>query len=333
MGGVSSEHDISMASGSKVHAALDRDRWRVRPVVIDRDGGWLVGEPGGEIPREGEGCEALPVGRALDRLMEEGTEAAFLALHGPFGEDGTIQGLLEMAGLPYTGSGVLASSLAMDKERSRWVFAQAGLSVPPGVCFSRRQWSMSPEALVERVTRDVPSPWVVKPADQGSSVGILMVDGPAGLGEAAAESLRHSDRVLVEHRIRGTELTCAVLDGIGGGEPEALPVTLIRPREDAFFDYHAKYTPGATEEITPAPIPPDMAVEIQEMSLLAFRVLGCRGMARFDYIRDDQTAFLLEGNTIPGMTETSLLPQAAEVAGMSFPQLLDRLLLLALEKR
>jgi len=339
MGGMSAEHDISIASGRKVVGALDRDRWRVRPVVLDRLGGWLVPEePEGPFPDEEGPPAPLPVGRALDRLMESGVDVVFIALHGPFGEDGTMQGLLEMAGLPYTGSGVLASSLAMDKERSRWVFTQAGLRIPRGLCLARADWEGGTAAVIERLQAVAPPPWVVKPADQGSSVGIFMVEGPKGpealegLDAAAGEALRHSERVLVEERIRGDEVTCAVLDVLGGGAPEPLPVTLIRPCQDEFFDFHAKYTPGATEEITPAPIGPEATAEVQEAALRAFLALGCRGMARFDFMRDEAGPHLLEGNTIPGMTDTSLLPQAAQVAGLSFPQLLDRLLDLALEQ-
>jgi D-alanine-D-alanine ligase len=323
MGGQSPEHDISLATGRQVAGTLDRSRYEAKAAVIRRDGLWVVPPGyGGDLPaatappeepagdeRAAPEEESFPLAEALARLREERPDAVFLALHGPFGEDGTVQGLLEIAGIPYTGSGVLGSALAMDKEASRWVLERHGIPVPRTARFTVREWREGPALVSERVRYSLPAPpWFVKPADQGSSVGIRMVAGPA-------------------------EVTCSVLDTPGGGEPMALPPTQIIPREDLFFDFHAKYTPGATEEVTPPRLHKDTIRKIQRAALQVHRLLALRGMSRTDMIVRDAVPIVLEVNTIPGMTRTSLLPQQAEAAGLSFPEALDRIVRVALEAR
>jgi D-alanine-D-alanine ligase len=338
MGGASSEHEISLATGRQVVGALHGSGYSVKPVVIGKDGGWLIPDGySGQIPEPPEGGEAtegsLRAGFAVERLREEDPDAVFIGLHGTFGEDGTAQGLLGSAGLVFTGSGVLGSALAIDKERSRWIFERHGLRVPRTHALSRCVWGAGGSTAVEEISRRIPGErWVVKPSDQGSSVGISLAHTEEELSGAIEEAFRWSERVLVEEFVAGDEIACGVLDTPGGGPPEALPPTQIIPREDAFFDYHAKYTPGATDEITPPRLPGPIITEIQEIAVRAHELLGLEGMSRTDVIVRDDTPHILEVNTIPGMTETSLLPQEAAAAGISFPRLLDRIIRLAIER-
>ena len=242
-------------------------------------------------------------------------DLAFLVLHGPGGEDGTIQGFLELLGLPYQGAGVLGSALALDKALSKWLYQKAGLPVPKGQILS----SPKPLPQLERY------PVVVKPVSQGSSVGLSLVKHPEELPLALEKAFRYEERVLIEEYLPGRELTVGVL-----GE-EALPVVEIIPWEGfEFFDYQAKYTPGATQEICPARIPEEIARKAQEYALRAHEVLRLRHYSRTDFIYYQDEVFVLETNTIPGMTETSLLPLAARTAGYSFSELVQKLIELAL---
>jgi len=245
-------------------------------------------------------------------------DVAFIALHGPWGEDGKLQGLLDTLGIPYTGSGVLASALAMDKVMAKTVLEANGLDVPDG----------------EVVTgaSDVPSivpPSVVKPVENGSSVGITMVDDAKDYPAAITEALRYDRRALVEERIAGRELTIGV---IGAAELQALPVIEIVPKR-AFFDYRAKYDSSASDEVCPAPIPDEIAGRAQDLAIRAHRALGCRGISRSDLMWDGRRMVLLEVNTMPGMTPNSLVPKAAQVAGISYGELVDRLVGWALADR
>jgi D-alanine-D-alanine ligase len=253
---------------------------------------------------------ASPAGERID--------VAFIALHGPWGEDGKLQGLLELLGIPYTGSGVLASALAMDKVMAKTVLAANGLDVPEGEVVN------SPS--------DRPSivpPSVVKPVENGSSFGLTMVDDAAAYPAAIAEALRYDRRALVEERIAGRELTVAV---IGLDELQALPVIEIVPKR-ASFDYQAKYDSTASDELCPAPIPEEVARRAQDFSVRAHRALGCRGISRTDLMWDGERMVILEVNTMPGMTPNSLVPKAAAVAGISYGELVDRLVGWALEPR
>ncbi len=242
-------------------------------------------------------------------------EVAFLVLHGPGGEDGTIQGFLDSLGIPYQGAGVLGSALAMDKALSKILYRQAGLATP--------------KAVVAEKEKDIPAldffPVVVKPVSQGSSVGITLVQDKKELFSALERAFSFEDQVLIEEYLEGVELTVGVLGD------EALPVVEIRPGEGhLFFDYQAKYTPGATEEICPAQIPETIAQEAQRQALVAHKALRLRHYSRTDFILKGERLYVLETNTIPGMTETSLLPLAAKVAGYSFKDLVQKLLELAL---
>lgn len=307
MGGRSGEHEVSLRSGAAVVAALAALGHEALEVVFGRAGGARVG------PVEGS------IGEALLALERWRPDVAFLAMHGPDGEDGRVQGALEMLGIRYQGSGVQASAVGLDKVRTKERFRVAGLPVAadrvvaPGV-----DWA----ALVA----ELGLPLVLKTPASGSSVGVVIVKHLDDLARAGDALLAEAGALLVEQYVRGREFTAPVLEG-ADGVPVALPVVEIRPRTAAFFDYEAKYTPGATDEICPAPIPPELEARLGALGLAAHRALGCRGYSRTDVIvREDGAPFLLETNTLPGLTAESLLPRSARVAGLDFPALVQRLL-------
>jgi D-alanine-D-alanine ligase len=289
MGGLSAEREVSLVSGEACAKALEERGFRVSRVD----------------PAEAHLDEAL---RSLR------PDAALNALHGRLGEDGRVQGLLDLLGVPYTHSGVLASALAMDKPMAKRVFASAGLRCPEGV-----------DTTLAAVLAEPPldPPFVVKPAAEGSSVGVAIVRGPDLRPLTERNDLDPSQRVLVERFIPGRELTCGVLDG------EPLAVTEIRPRE-GFYDYRAKYTAGFADHLVPAPIPPSLAERVMEWSRLAHEALGCRGVSRADFRYDpdegeERGLYLLEVNTQPGMTPLSLVPEQAAHRGIAFADLVARL--------
>jgi len=343
MGGRTAEHEISLETGRVIVNALDKSEYNVKPVVITKTGKWLIprgyiGQLEGarkrfEIPDiQKPGIVPINAGTALDRAMEEKVDVVFIAMHGPLGEDGTVQGLLELADIPYTGSNVLASSLAMNKVVSRQLFQHGGLNVPRSLVFTVWEWSKSAPAVVSKVKAEIGFPCVLKPVELGSSVGVSIARKDEEFKNSFQKVLRYGNEVLVEEFLDGQEVTCAVLGAAGGEEPKPLVPTEIVPVTSEFFDYEAKYTPGATEEITPPrDIDDEMILEIQETAVRAHKILGCGGMSRTDMIIRSGTLYVLELNTIPGMTEISLYPQAAKAAGIEFPDLLSRLIKLAIE--
>ncbi len=297
MGGRSAEREVSLHTGEQVAGALGERGYRVTSIDT-ADLGFI------EVLRTGH------------------FDVAFICLHGRFGEDGTIQGLLEILGLPYVGSGVLASALAMDKVASKHIFAAAGLASPPSLTFTSMPGSEAPivAALGEKL--------VVKPVNEGSSVGMSIVHGPAEALPAIELAFRYDSTVLVESFVAGAEVTVGVL---GNDELEALPTLEVVP-EHEFYDYESKYVPGMSRHIIPARVSEAAQAECQRIAIAAHRALGCRGMSRSDTIvTAEGEVFLLEVNTIPGMTSTSLLPDSARAAGIEFPDLCDRLVALALE--
>jgi len=255
---------------------------------------------------------------------------AFLALHGKYGEDGTIQGFLELTGTPYTGSGVLASALAMDKVMAKRVLAASGIPVPRGVHITNADLARDEGGTIREANALLPA--VVKPSKQGSSVGMSLVDSKEAMQTAVRLALQHDDEALVEERIFGTEITVGVLDQAGRVEVEALPVVEIVPKR-AFFDYKAKYDPDQCEEICPARIPDEAKLLAQSLAMRAHRALSCRGYSRTDMILGPKGPVVLEVNTLPGMTMNSLLPKAAAAAGIPFGELLHRIVSLALEAK
>jgi D-alanine-D-alanine ligase len=299
-GGKSSEREVSLKSGSQVFQALNKDKYDIRRYDPLTD---------------------------LERLVREAPqlEVALIIMHGRGGEDGTVQGLLELLGVPYQGSGVLASAVAMNKELSKALYQLAGLQVPRAVAFSREK-APSPQEIEAKLGL----PAVIKPATEGSSIGVTMARTITELAAGLAAAYEYDHRVLVEEFIRGTEITGAVL---GNSAPKVLPLVEIIPSGNyIFFDYEAKYQPGATHEICPARLDPELTSRAQQCALTAHAALGCRGYSRTDMMVQDGTIYVLETNTIPGMTATSLFPQAAKAAGLEFPELLDTLIQLALEK-
>jgi len=287
MGGRSAEREVSLRTGAAILAALGRCGHRAIGIDADRD---------------------LPQVLARRRVS-----VAFIALHGRGGEDGTVQGLLECLGIPYTGSGVLASALAMDKKQSKWIFRAHGLPTPEFEVFTCATRGLR---KLERLA----FPVVVKPTGEGSSVGMSVVGARGELPTAFAKAFRYDPEVIVEAYVPGRDLTVGVL-----GE-EALPVVEMRPR-GGFYSYNAKYKKGKTEYLVPAPLTVRQATRTQELALAAHRALGCRGASRVDFRLDERgRPLLLEVNTIPGMTETSLLPKSAAAAGIGFDALVTRIL-------
>lgn len=344
-GGTSTEHDVSVNSGLNVVDALDPERYRVTPVYLARAGSWHFGyrpeapslERGGE-PDDAGSVRPEPQLPAPDDPYEAfrsgDHDVVFIALHGPGGEDGKVQGMLELAGVAYTGSGVLASALAMDKVRTKRLLAAEGVPVAQDVVLQREQdeTRSRPAERVEEIVARVGLPCVVKPVRGGSSFATAIVRGVEHLGPAIDAALAEDEYALVESYLAGTELTCGVL---GGGPHEralALPLTEIVPVSDEFFDFRAKYTVGACNEITPARVDEAVVERIQALSLLAHEAIGCEGMSRSDFILTSAGPVMLEINTIPGMTRTSLLPQGAAAAGIPFDELIERLLGSALRR-
>jgi D-alanine-D-alanine ligase len=251
-------------------------------------------------------------------------------MHGPLGEDGTIQGMLEFAGIPYTGSGVLASALAMDKRRSRQIFGFNGIPTPGYLAVDETGLESRRAGLAEEIRRTLGFPCVVKPNAQGSSIGVSIVRTPDLLDAALEAALAYGDAALVEEYLRGTELTCAILEDPDRG-PVPLPLVEIVPRRE-FFDYEAKYTPGAADEICPARLPVAAVWRAQSAALRAYRAIGCADFARVDLFVREADVAVLEVNTIPGLTDVSLFPKAARAAGIEFPEVVDRLIAGALRR-
>ncbi len=311
MGGRSGEHEVSLRSGAAVLEALATLGYAALPVTLLRDGGARVGDEEGPLSR---GVAALEAWRP---------DCAFIAMHGPDGEDGRIQGLLELMGIPYQGSGVQASAIGLDKIRTKALLRAAGLPVAAErVATANSDWAA--------FAAELGLPLVLKTPASGSSVGVEVVATEAALAEHGAALVAEAGRVLVEQFVAGREFTLPVVETTAG-VAEAFPVVAIRPKDAAFFDYQAKYTPGATDEICPAPITPELEIELRRLGVAAHEALGCRGYSRTDCIvGDDGRVALLEVNTLPGLTRESLLPKSAAAQGLTFPMLIERLLARAL---
>jgi D-alanine-D-alanine ligase len=315
MGGQSEEHDVSLRSGAGVVNALQSDPYRVSTVVIGHDGTWSIND---NAP-----CSAPAGVAALETL---GVDVAFIALHGPFGEDGRIQGLFDMIGLPYTGSGCGASALAMDKVRCKAVVSAQGIRVAGHLGLDRPTWAIDSGQVLDVVEKEIGFPCVIKAASQGSSKGIAICQSILTFKKDLESVFQVEDYVMVEAFVKGTEVTCSVLDADASGRIRPLPVTEICPKTSSYFDYEAKYTPGATDEITPARISDEMTDLVMDMAAHVHEVVGCSGWSRSDFIIDEDGPVWIEVNTIPGLTETSLFPQAAAATGISYAQLITALL-------
>lgn len=340
-GGRSGEHSISAATAAGVMRAIDREKYDVLPVGITRDGAWVL--PSGDASRweltSGELPQVTPeAGREITSLADAGpVDVVFPLLHGPYGEDGTIQGMLELAGVPYVGSGVLASAVGMDKAYMKLVFAGHGLPVGPHVVVKPRDWDPdNPSAVVDQISRELTFPVFVKPARAGSSLGVTRVEDVTGLVEAIEEARVHDPKVLVEQGIEGREIECAVLGGRAGGPPRASVAgeIVVDHDEASFYDFESKYL-SATHARTEAPadLPEPVAERVRELAVLAFDAIGAEGLSRVDcFVTPDGEVLLNEINTMPGFTPISMYSRMWEASGMPYTALVDELIQLALER-
>ena len=345
-GGRSAEHEISCISARSVIDALDPERTEVVPIGITKDGRWhlLPGPPAlpaetGRMPEVTEGVgarvELASEGGVRELVTADGTRApidvVFPVLHGPMGEDGAVQGMLELAGVPYVGAGVLGSAVGMDKDVQKRLWRDAGLPIVPFETVREPDWQEEPEAAAAAAAA-LGYPVFTKPATLGSSVGIVKVHVPAQLDEGLRESFRYARKALIERSVEGArEIECAVL---GNDDPVASLPGEIAPTGHEFYDYEAKYLDehGATLVI-PADLKPDVTEEVQRLAVAAFRAIECAGMARVDLFLDgDERLFLNEINTIPGFTSISMYPKLWEASGIPYATLVERLLDLAVER-
>jgi D-alanine-D-alanine ligase len=355
-GGRSAEHQVSVVSARSVMEALDPDRFEVVPIAITREGAWLLpdrsplelaaadgalpeveaagtevtlrperaGGSGGLLPSPLEGTASLAAagGGPVD--------VVFPILHGPFGEDGTVQGLFELADLPYVGSGVLASALAMDKAMAKVVLAQAGLPQAPYLVVTERDWRADPDRVAAEVAGRLAYPVFTKPARLGSSIGITKVKTPEGLAAGLATAFAHDPKALAEQGIVARELECGVL---GNEAPEASVVGEVVPGHE-FYDFEAKYLDESLKLQIPAPVPDAVRSQVRELSKRAFQALDCEGFARVDFFYEERTGRVLvnEVNTIPGFTPKSMFPLLWAASGLAYPDLVARLVELAVER-
>jgi D-alanine-D-alanine ligase len=338
-GGRSGEHEVSIASAAAIFKHLDPARYDAVPIKIAKDGRWALA---GDTPKalsaadvhKQASTEALVAVDPSAALEGSRLDVVFPVLHGPYGEDGTVQGLLELANVPYVGAGVLGSAVGMDKAVMKALFAAANLPIVPHLTVLRRDWERDAAAITQAVARDLRYPVFVKPANLGSSVGISKATTDATLAEAMALAFDFDRKVVIEAGVADArEIECAVL---GNDEPEAsLPGEIIVTHADGFYSYAAKYLDpnGASWQI-PADIPAETAALVRRLSVEAFKALELAGMARVDFFvgRQTGTVFLNEVNTIPGFTTISMYPKMWEATGLPYPALLDRLIALARER-
>lgn len=355
-GGRSGEHGISVATAGGVMGAIDRSKYEVVPVGITPNGQWVIAadEPerwaitdgkAPEVPAsDAEVVLPLTVGDAALRILEPGqvpsaladVDVVFPLLHGPYGEDGTVQGLLEFADTRYVGSGVLASALGMDKHFMKLVFAGHGLPIGPYAVIKPGDWPDRRD-VVRQTVETLGLPLFVKPARAGSSLGVSRVVSLDDLDAAVEEARKHDPKVMVEAGIAGREIECAVLGGRGGERPRAsLPgeIVVTDKTRHGFYDYEAKYFDEAAVDLScPADLPDDVVREIQEIAVRTFEAIGAEGLARVDMFMTPEDGVLVnEINTMPGFTPFSMYPRMWAASGMSYPELIDELVQLALER-
>ncbi len=341
-GGRSREHEVSLASAASVIQAIDRSRYEPVAIGIGKDGRWLIG--GDPLRALAEISEvALPLSDSastpttlmtidhsggLPANLAGEIEVIFPLIHGPFGEDGTLQGLLELAGVPYVGAGVLASAIGMDKAIQKALLRAHGIPMVEHRVFLRHEWEADPAGITAQVGREIGFPCFVKPTNLGSSVGISKVKTQDALAHAMEEAARHDRKLLVERAVTGREIEVAVL---GNDAPQAsVPGEVIPEKE--WYDYEAKYTPGLTRFVIPAPLTDEQAKRARELALQAFRAVDAAGMARVDFFLEGDQLLFNEINTIPGFTSTSGYPRLWGASGLPYPELISRLIDLALER-
>jgi len=343
-GGKSGEHEVSLMSASSVIEAIPKDKYEVIPVGIAKNGRWLLGDEAvdllnGVAPRDdGEklvvpadsGHGLVEVNLALGQARTEPVDVVVPILHGTFGEDGTVQGLLELADLPYVGAGVAASAVGMDKVLMKAIFRDAGLPVVEAAFYLRGEWRREPERVLHEIESRFGYPCFVKPANLGSSVGVSKAHDRAELAAALALAARYDRKIVVEMAVNAREVECSVL---GNDQPIAsVPGEILPSRE--FYDYDAKYVDEGSRLIIPADLPEWTSKRVQELAVRAFKAVDCAGMARVDFFvaRDGGDIWVNELNTIPGFTSISMYPKLFAASGIAYPDLLDRLIQLAIER-
>ncbi|MFI8520569.1 D-alanine--D-alanine ligase family protein [Streptomyces sp. NPDC085481] len=357
-GGRSSEHAISVVTAGAVLSAIDRDKYDVLPIGITTDGRWALTADAPErmaiadralpnvtdLAESATGGVVLSVDPASREVVynEPGSvpqalgevDVVFPMLHGPYGEDGTLQGLLELSGVPYVGAGVLASAVGQDKEYMKRVFVSFGLPVGPYVVVRPREWEQNPAAARKKIVEfaaDHGWPLFVKPARGGSSMGITKVDDLSGLDEAVEEARRHDPKVIVESLIRGREIECGVLE-FEDGPRASVPAEIPPVTDHDFYDFEAKYIDSASG-IVPAPIGDEATAEIQRLAVAAYEAVSCEGLVRADFFLTEDGGFVInEINTMPGFTPISMYPRMWQESGVSYPELVDRLIQAALNR-
>jgi len=303
LGGRSTEREVSLRTGKAIYQALLKKGYDAVKIDVDKN--------------------------IAENLKNNGIELAFIALHGKYGEDGTVQGLLEMLDIHYTGSGVLASAIAINKITTKKILMQAGLPTPEFIVITRHEYKKQSTAATTKQVMQLGLPVVVKAATQGSTIGISFVYHEDEIQPSLESSFKYDPEVIVEKMVPGMEITASVL---GNEEPQALPLIEI-VSNTGVYDYKAKYTVGLSEHIIPPRIADEVQIRIKELAKRAYQAIGCRGLARIDFMVNNKgEPYILEANTIPGMTETSLFPDAARAAGISFEELVDKLVKLAQEE-
>jgi D-alanine-D-alanine ligase len=350
-GGRSGEHEVSLASATSVMANLDKEKYDVVPIGITKEGSWLLGvAPPRLLSAEQsasheEGLEQstavtltgdpslrrlIPV-RGSEQLGAEGAlDVVFPVLHGTYGEDGALQGLLEMANVPYVGCGVLGSALGMDKEKMKMIFSSVGLPVVEALTYRRNEWERSPEEILDAVEQRLGYPCFVKPVNLGSSVGVNKAHKRDELAHAIRVAAEYDRKVIIERGIDCRELECSVL---GNDEPIASVVGEVVSSNE-FYDYNAKYIDGKSQVVIPAAIPQATAEQVRRWAVQAFTALDLSGLSRVDFFLEKETGqvYINEVNTIPGFTQISMYPKLWEASGLPYAQLLDRLVELAIER-
>jgi D-alanine-D-alanine ligase len=335
-GGKSGEHEVSIASAASIIKHLDRGRYEPVPIHIAKDGRWALAAhaptaiSAADVHKQANTDTLQPVDPTA-AVTSGSIDVVFPVLHGPYGEDGTVQGLLELANVPYVGSGVLGSAVGMDKAAMKTMFAAAGLPIVPHLVVLRREWQSEARAITHRVSDELKYPVFVKPANLGSSVGISKAKSDAEFVEAIDLALQFDRKTVIEAGVpNAREIECAVL---GNDDPQAsLPGEIVPSGE--FYDYNAKYIDGSSTEIIPAKLTPAHVRDIQRLAIEAFRAVECAGMARVDFLlaRDSGEMYLNEVNTIPGFTTISMYPKMWEASGLKYSDLIDQLITLALER-
>jgi len=356
-GGRSAEHEVSVNSAESVLRAIDRERYEPYLIYIDREGGWhLPAGPAGElgtaslaaqlglgtpgataellrshvpVPVRLSGGSTALAPRAALRSLADAIDVAFLVLHGPFGEDGTLQGFLELAGIPYTGAGVLASAVAMDKIVFKDLMRGHHLPVVDYTWFSRRVWTDGPDRVLRRIADEIGPESIVKPARLGSSVGMTLVHAVDELAAALDEAFGYDRKVIVERYLpHSRELEVGVL---GNDSPVVFEPGEVRSHRE-WYDYEAKYVDGLADVIPRAEVDPELAARLKELALAAYRAIDCSGLARVDFLVPPDAVYISEINTLPGFTTTSMYPKQAELSGFTFPELISRLVQLGLDQ-